>query len=348
MNADEDPYDPAKPEYLISASDEEVEAGELQLLESQITCLEDALAKRLDTLDPVVAKHYSSVLDEMYSSPTGKRLMRHVRAASCPDCHSPHVEQPVQRHRLGHKRHQSEPAAPQGAMDGSLTGERLVDDFRADASPAQPEGHDPFSTWDGEGTATPTKAAREPALTVETVIVEAEAPPGWETDSERGDGPEEEEVEGLDGEASTASTATDAVAEVAPSCQQEGKICSGHGDAQDILGMFVAYEGIVDLSNTEQRYEHCQGHDNLEHDAPSIAQLLEGSSPDLQKECSEINDLICEGEAKEYNQVDYEQTDQVFETVPNSEALDKVQADTAEASTLWRFWEVVSSVARIT
>lgn len=81
VSADDDPYDPAKPEYLIPAQQEEVEAKKSELTRSQIAKLEFSLQKRRASLDPQVAEHYQYVLDEMYRTP----VRGHARAHSAPD-----------------------------------------------------------------------------------------------------------------------------------------------------------------------------------------------------------------------------------------------------------------------
>jgi len=101
---DDDPYDPAKPEYLLPATEEEVEAADSKLLGEQIDKLEAHLASRRANIPEHVAQHYELILQEMYRSPKGG-FFSHARTRSAPG-------QPLSGHRAertGHVRCSSEP-----------------------------------------------------------------------------------------------------------------------------------------------------------------------------------------------------------------------------------------------
>lgn len=84
---DADPYDPAKPEYVLHASEQDIAASECRLLEQQILKLESHLAKRRSpglSIEPQVAQHYDRVLLEMYDSQHAAPL-RQARALRRPE-----------------------------------------------------------------------------------------------------------------------------------------------------------------------------------------------------------------------------------------------------------------------
>jgi len=85
VGPDDDPYDPRKPEYVLPASQDEVDATNSRLLEQQITKLEASLSKRRDNIAPQVLRHYEHVLDEMCRSSCSSRS-RHTRRRSDPSC----------------------------------------------------------------------------------------------------------------------------------------------------------------------------------------------------------------------------------------------------------------------
>mmetsp|Transcript_46306 Transcript_46306/g.128820 ORF Transcript_46306/g.128820 Transcript_46306/m.128820 type:complete len:441 (-) Transcript_46306:201-1523(-) len=192
VEPDCDPYDPAKPEYLIPASPDEVEANELQLLQSQISCLEDSLTKRRAHLCPEVAQHYTFVLNEMYGSSTGKRL-RHVRTRSTPESFG----QQASTGTFRHSRTQSEPAAPSGSSEWEWDDtERLGEsgsDCRAGDLIAQ--GHHDDATEGLDASAITTcddqdsyQESPSPSRgRARSVTIEAVDSPSWEFDSEAGE-----------------------------------------------------------------------------------------------------------------------------------------------------------------
>eukprot|EP00411_Alexandrium_monilatum_P043666 CAMPEP_0175485504 /NCGR_PEP_ID=MMETSP0095-20121207/80551_1 /TAXON_ID=311494 /ORGANISM="Alexandrium monilatum, Strain CCMP3105" /LENGTH=366 /DNA_ID=CAMNT_0016787273 /DNA_START=81 /DNA_END=1178 /DNA_ORIENTATION=+ len=346
VNADEDPYDPAKPEYLIPASVEEVEAGNLQLLESQITRLEDALAKRQATLDPELAQHYNSVLLEMYSSRTGEQLLssRHYRTRSTPVLGEVHCTE----ERCRHLRRQSMPP-----LSGNAT------------------CPDPFSDWDGERGGAELECAHSRKLTVETVVHEVEAPPGWESESEAGEEPasgegaevledgaqeepaclgsgevvgarakEEQVPAGTDRVMEPAPVATHDVAEVAPNSDHT-KNCDKGAECkdQDAWGCFVAYEGALELEGAEQGGQSYQGNENwgaawqtLRHqrDEPPLLTPEEGVV--LPESDSEVHKETSAGDAKEYNKVDC--YDEFARTLEKVQALEAETAATLASTVL--------------
>jgi hypothetical protein len=66
-DAEVDDYDPRKPEYIISASPEEAEAQQAELLKKQVACLQSVLTRRKDEYyeSPAIMKHYQHVLRDM-------------------------------------------------------------------------------------------------------------------------------------------------------------------------------------------------------------------------------------------------------------------------------------------
>merc|ERR1719330_612862 len=70
--ADTDPYDPAKPEYIAAATPDEIEKTNAVLLGRQIAKLE-AYNKRRKSKEPSLEGHYESVLDQWRED--GARVM---------------------------------------------------------------------------------------------------------------------------------------------------------------------------------------------------------------------------------------------------------------------------------
>jgi len=396
VNADEDPYDPAKPEYLIPASVEEVEAGNLQLLESQITRLEDALAKRQATLDPELAQHYNSVLLEMYSSRTGEQLLssRHYRTRSTPVLGEVHCTE----ERCRHLRRQSMPplSSPGTAAAGSEATERPLEGPAGDASSALEllEGcgnatcPDPFSDWDGERGGAELECAHSRKLTVETVVHEVEAPPGWESESEAGEEPasgegaevledgaqeepaclgsgevvgarakEEQVPAGTDRVMEPAPVATHDVAEVAPNSDHT-KNCDKGAECkdQDAWGCFVAYEGALELEGAEQGGQSYQGNENwgaawqtLRHQRDEPPLLTPEEGVVLPESDSEVHKETSAGDAKEYNKVDcYDEFARTLEKVQALEAETAATLASTVLSPVYRFCEALGWVVRLT
>lgn len=61
----EEEYDPRKPEFILPATDEEVQRAKAQMLERQMSKLESLLAKRQPVKHRHIAQHYEQVLSEM-------------------------------------------------------------------------------------------------------------------------------------------------------------------------------------------------------------------------------------------------------------------------------------------
>lgn len=83
---DEDPYDPSKPEYIVPATDEEVEQANAALLAKQIAKLEAHIARRSEVK---VIVHYLSVLRtlrnrERATGGSSDAQMAHRRSRSQP------------------------------------------------------------------------------------------------------------------------------------------------------------------------------------------------------------------------------------------------------------------------
>jgi len=164
VNADEDPYEPSKPEYLIPASCEQVEETQRSLLERQIKHLEESVAKRRLTISPDVAVHYTHVLDEMYGSSTGAQLT-HTRTRSMPhrltDEDGPPSPRPLVRQL-------SEPLP-------SWPSERDLEELGARAEAACGEEAAPKSEAQGGAAEEEMKGPRPAAFSAETANLETDS-----------------------------------------------------------------------------------------------------------------------------------------------------------------------------
>lgn len=87
-----DDYDPRKPEYVRTASPEEVEHTNTKLIEQQIKKLETAITRKKERQDLLGKKdkkqvviHYEHILDEMRSSASLVNHRKMTRTRSAPD-----------------------------------------------------------------------------------------------------------------------------------------------------------------------------------------------------------------------------------------------------------------------
>jgi len=85
--ANDDDYDPRKPEYIIPATEDEMTHTSTELLSKQIAQLEDLVERRQAESNPKTYQHYEQVIAEMrydVGIRTGNSRNKHVRIRSDP------------------------------------------------------------------------------------------------------------------------------------------------------------------------------------------------------------------------------------------------------------------------
>jgi len=179
--------------------------------------------------------------------------------------------------------------------------------------------------------------------------VEAEAPPGWETDSEAGEETtDEKESLAVDSEASVSTM---------EACERSGSSPGGSEGAASSLEdteapCLILQEGdtsgggckdTVDVPERGQDVQDSEGFHKREHvDQFEQDHHLYGSPTDMDKKCPEANHF-------RENEVAYDGCVGSLEKIRAEEAPNKAETceEGGSTSAHWRFWEVLGSVVGI-